>query len=704
MTTIYDGASATLVNGHEQPVKMRKISETDEAEIYEFHRDDKPVPVDQPGPDPTPQTAAVKRKPLLPAWAKSRTEAELQAKSWAFRIGHTAAYHAIRTPKYAAELAILSPIGFARCTKGSWRWVTDAEGGPVRQDAVRRADAMEYLTLSRQRNDRVKLRSIVAAVAAFFGLIFALTVYVLAPGWLYALACLAVLGFGWAGRPADKPLIGPAVVVPKAERLTSEVVLRALGALGISGINQAVAKGRAALKFTAEIHRDGPGWRAEGDLPDGVEATDIIEKRGKLAAALRRPLGCVWPDGAPEVHPGRLVIWVGDEDMAKAKQPAWPFLKSGQVDLFKPAQVGTDQRGRAVSITLMFASMIIGAIPRMGKTFALRLILLLAALDPRAELHGFDLKGTGDLSPLEPVFHSYRAGEEDEDIDYILNDFRSLKEELRRRAKVIRNLPKDICPENKVTPELASNKSLRLHPIVIGVDECQVLFEHKEHGDELEAICTDLVKRGPALGIVLILATQRPDSKSLPTGISANAVLRICLKVMGQIENDMVLGTSSYKAGIRATMFTRSDRGIYYLAGEGDDPKITRGHYVDGPGAEAIAARARTMRERVGTLSGYCLDEEPAQQTAAYDLLDDILAVLHEEKAWSETVISRLMHLRPAAYSDWTPKRLAYALQPLGVETSQVWATGPDGEGANRKGLKRSDVATARDRRKRSDT
>ena len=171
----------------------------------------------------------------------------------------------------------------------------------------------------------------------------------------------------------------------------------------------------------------------------------------------------------------------------------------------------------------MYASMIIGAIPRMGKTFALRLILLLAALDPRAELHAFDLKGTGDLSPLEPVAHAYRAGEEDEDIDYIVADLRALKEELRRRAKVIRTLPKDLCPENKVTPELASNKSLRLHPIVVGADECQVLFEHPEHGDEIEAICTDLVKRGPALGIVIILATQRPDAKSLPTGISANA-------------------------------------------------------------------------------------------------------------------------------------------------------------------------------------
>ena len=46
----------------------------------------------------------------------------------------------------------------------------------------------------------------------------------------------------------------------------------------------------------------------------------------------------------------------------------------------------------------------------------------------------------------------------------------------------------------------------------------------------------------------------------------------MCLKVMGQIENDMVLGTSQYKNGIRATMFAFEDKGVFYFAGEGHAP------------------------------------------------------------------------------------------------------------------------------------
>ena len=70
----------------------------------------------------------------------------------------------------------------------------------------------------------------------------------------------------------------------------------------------------------------------------------------------------------------------------------------------------------------------------------------------------------------------------------------------------------------------------------------------------------------------------------------------MCLKVMGQVENDMVLGTSAYKNGVRATMFAFADKGIFYFAGEGEAPRIVRGFYLDAPAAEKIAARARAIR------------------------------------------------------------------------------------------------------------
>ncbi|WP_369248075.1 cell division protein FtsK [Streptomyces sp. R41] len=650
------------------------------------------------GPGYLGRLLAAQRRPVVPIWLQSVAELKT-ATGWVARhYAHSVGYHALRSPVYAARLTLQAPSGAAKFVGGTLRWVADREGEPVRLAAVRREDAAEYLKLSRQRDGRVRLRTLVAVLAMFIGLGSALAIYVLAPDWLQALSVGAVtMALGVAGGKADDPVIHRAVELPKAVKLTSDIVLRALGSLGIPAINQAQAKGRDGFEFTAPITRDGPGWRAEGNLPYGVTVTDVIERRDRLASGLRRPLGCVWPEAVPDEHTGHLVLWVGDQDMSRAKQPKWPLLTSGSVDLFKPVAYGTDQRGRWVTATLMYIAGIIGAIPRMGKTFLLRLLLLIAALDPRAELHTYDMKGTGDLDPVgNAVSHRHAAGDDDDAIEYCLNDFRALREELRRRTKVIRSLPRDICPESKVTSELADKRSLGLHPVVIGVDECQVLFEHPKHKDEFEEIATDLVKRGPATGIVLLLATQRPDAKALPTGISANASARWCLKVMGQLENDMVLGTSAYKRGVRATMFAWGDKGIHYFVGEGSDARIVRSVYIDGRGAEAIGARARKLREIAGTLSGHALGEEPEVTASAYDLLADILAVVQakEPKVWSETVVARLAELRPEVYEGWEPEALTAALKPHGISTIQVGRR-VEGKVVNRRGIDRSHITSA---------
>jgi DNA segregation ATPase FtsK/SpoIIIE, S-DNA-T family len=649
------------------------------------------------------------RRPILPGWLRSRAELGETCRWAAGFAAHTSGYHLARSPVYAGRLAARAPRGASRTLAGWLRWLFDTEGEPVRQATVRAQDAEAYLKLARQRDRRVRWRATLSALLlAALGTV-GLGVLLAPPLARWATVAALVAAFGVAGRPADRPLLERAVLVPKAPRLTSDMVVRALGVLGLAGINQALARDPKAISFVAPITRDGGrGWRADLDLPPGVTVGEVADRRDKLASGLGRPLGCVWPEGNADIHPGRLVLYVADQDLAKARQPAWPLAKTGTVDLFRPFPFGTDPRGRLIPLTLMFASMVIGSIPRMGKTFAMRLVLLAAALDVRAELHVYDLKGTGDFSVLEPVAHRYRAGDDPDDLAYALADLRELHADLRRRARVIRELPRDKCPENKVTAELAGINTLRLHPVVLGVDECQRCFEHPGHGAELQQICEDLVRRGPALGIIPLFGTQRPDARSLPTAISANAVLRFCLKVMGQTENDMVLGTSAYKNGIRATMFARADRGIGYLAGEGDDPQIVRCFYVDAPAAERIVARARAAREQGGTLSGHALgqDQDLQQTDAAASLLVDVLAVVpaSEAKVWNQTVVARLAELRPEVYGGWEAEQLTAALKPYGITTGQVWGTDPaTGEGFNRRGIDRqavADAATERERRR----
>jgi S-DNA-T family DNA segregation ATPase FtsK/SpoIIIE len=407
-----------------------------------------------------------------------------------------------------------------------------------------------------------------------------------------------------------------------------------------------------------------------------------------------------------EEHAGRLRLWVGDQDLSQAKPAGWTLAKTGRADIFAPLPFGQDQRGRAVSFLLMFANLLIGAMPRQGKTFALRIVLLAAALDPTVQMRIFELKGTGDLSgPGEKCAHHYGTGADEGTLEACLASLREVKAELDSRAKTIRELPREVCPENKVTPELARRKGLGLHPILFAIDECQELFSHPELGKEAEALCVPIIKRGPALGIMLVLATQRPDAKSLPPAVADNMSLRFCLRVMGQVANDMVLGTSAYKNGIRATMFGHKDKGIGLLVGNADDAQIVRSSYVDGPDADRISDRARAMRAAAGTLTGHAAGEETLTSAdSGPNLLADICQVLPagQDKVWSETVVDRLADLRPEIYGPWAAQdgktkatQLAAALKPYGITTGQVWSAGPDGKTGNRRGIARTDVVAA---------
>src|SRR5947207_8620913 len=117
----------------------------------------------------------------------------------------------------------------------------------------------------------------------------------LAPRWAWILAGVVVLPLlARAGRPAGKPIVTGATLPAAVQPPTQDVITRALGALGIAGIDRWLRDGHQ-LVFPSPVREDGPGWRAEVDLPYGVTAAMVTERREQLASGLRRPLGAVWP-------------------------------------------------------------------------------------------------------------------------------------------------------------------------------------------------------------------------------------------------------------------------------------------------------------------------------------------------------------------------------------------------------------------------
>lgn len=645
---------------------------------------------------------ALPSRPIVPDWLRTHQNRRAAVVWGAQYAAHSTGYHALRLPVYWARLAARAPIGLGRLLTPVFRWVFDADGAAVRRAIAQNAgspgsgpnDASTYKQLVEQRKQTVRMRGTLVSLALAVLVASGYAVAVVLPAWQWVPLAAAVLALlGVAGRKADARIVTRYTDAADMPRMTSELIMTALANLGLSGLNKAFRTGEG-VRFPAPVTRDGAGWRADIDLPPGVTATEVIDKREGLASGLRRPTSAVWPEGDNDVHAGRLVLWVADKPMSKAKPVTWPLAAKGAVDLFNAFPLGVDPRGRPVNVTLMYASMVVGAMPRAGKTFTGRVCMLGAALDPTAQLYIFDMKGGSDWLPLAPVCHAFRSVNDDdpEDMAYVLASLRELKKDMSRRYATIKSLPREVCPEGKVTRELANRRDLRLHPVVVFLDECQMCFEHEKHGKEFEAIVTDLTKRGPAAGITMISATQRPDAKSLPTGISSNAILRWCGRVQGHIANDLTLGSSMYQSGYRATMFSRSEAGVGYLAGEGDDPVIVRAAYIDANAAEKIVARARAARAAAGLLTGYAADEDVTPDDSTASVLDHLATVwpASEDKVWGETLAERLAEAFPGLYTGWTAQQVTDAAKPHGLTKVQIKR-----DGQNKRGLLRSDLANA---------
>jgi DNA segregation ATPase FtsK/SpoIIIE, S-DNA-T family len=634
------------------------------------------------------------RLPILPVSLRGRANIRASLVLAAAQTWHRTRYHGLRSPVYLVAVLVWAIIGFARLVLRQVHWWWVAEQHHLRSQAVASGDAREWMRLHKEAKATRQVRGYVllGELAALAVAAAAAARY--APWWAWpVLAAAAVLALARTGRPSGHRIVGTAIVPPDYSPPTHEIITRALGSLNIAQINAALKPdkdGRAqGIRFVSDVMRDGPGWTCHLDLPHGVSASDILARREALASGLRRPLSATWPAGVPEEHPGRLDLWVGFQDISKARPTAGPLPRARQTDLFASIPFGTDPRGRTVSVPMVETNWIIGAAPGQGKTASVRQIGCAAALDVLADMWIHELAGKGDLDPLAKVCHRYCSGLDDEAIAYAAESARLLKAEVDRRAAAFRQLRgTGAMPDGKVTRDLAA-KHKQLRPLVAIFDEVQNLLTDKQHGDQAAEDLAYTIRVGRALGIIVVLSTQRPDAKIIPTAITGLVVCRFCLMVPDQPANDLVLGTTSYRRGYDATVFRpKLDAGLGWLkGGEEGIPQICRTYYLDLPATERIAARARDMRDRAGVLTGYALGE--LEVTEARDILADVLAVFEGPGMHWDDLADRLAARWPARWADVTGDAVSAQMRAKGVPSVMVSVAGAKARGCRRVAVER---------------
>ncbi|MGH3669362.1 MAG: hypothetical protein ACRDSH_01820, partial [Pseudonocardiaceae bacterium] len=192
------------------------------------------------------------RRPIVPRWMRNAEQCNAFFRWLAVYLWHTTAFHALRIPKYVLRAVMYSPRGIGRAIVELYRWVSDAEGRSLRLYAIERGDVTGYMALSRQRNNRVRTRLTTVFVFACCAATALLIAALLWPRSPLLFLALAVALAGWHARRKDRPFVDPAIIVPRARKLTGDVVSHAFIAAGL-------CKEDYPFTFPQPICRDGDG-------------------------------------------------------------------------------------------------------------------------------------------------------------------------------------------------------------------------------------------------------------------------------------------------------------------------------------------------------------------------------------------------------------------------------------------------------------
>jgi DNA segregation ATPase FtsK/SpoIIIE, S-DNA-T family len=278
------------------------------------------------------------RKAIIPAhwrtWAAAREHVKLASGAGAYH----AAWHGVRVPMYLVLTAWWALVGIGRTLAAILAWWHVPGMAKLERQAAADGLLSDHLRIHKAGKDTRTARGLILLGCAA-GLVAVLVILAQAPPWAWILlGVIALPLLARTGRPAHKPIVTSATLPATVQPPTQDVITRALGSLGIAGIDRWLREHNNQLVLPSPVREDGPGWRAEIDLPYGVTAAMVIDRREQFASGLRRPLGAVWPEPVTHEHAGRLELWVGRQDVAKSKQAAWPLARGGTADVFQPVR------------------------------------------------------------------------------------------------------------------------------------------------------------------------------------------------------------------------------------------------------------------------------------------------------------------------------------------------------------------------------
>ncbi|QXJ20630.1 cell division protein FtsK [Actinomadura graeca] len=329
------------------------------------------------------------------------------------------------------------------------------------------------------------------------------------------------------------------------------------------------------------------GWRARFALARGQTIQDVTARVPAIESALGTFRGAVRVFPTRDAKANRFELRVLDAD-PHAEAIPWPGASVASI--VEPIDLGPFEDASSARVLLLRRHALIGGVAGSGKSGGINVLMGNLSACRDAVIWAIDLKRGMELRPWASC------------IDRLATTPDQARMMLRDAVVVLEGRAQWLAAQGR----RVWDPSPDYPALVIIVDE---YAELADDAPEAAGDTDSIARRGRAVAVTLIAATQRPTQKAMGKGaVRSQMDVRICFRVRERRDVDLILGQGMLGAGWHA--HTLDAPGKFLLsAPEHDTPQRGRAYLLTDAAVSAAAEHHAALRPGLDVVSREALEE-----------------------------------------------------------------------------------------------
>jgi hypothetical protein len=336
------------------------------------------------------------------------------------------------------------------------------------------------------------------------------------------------------------------------------------------------------------------GWRARFGLARGQTLQDVINKLPAIESAIGTHRGAIRAYPTTEDLANRFELRVLNVD-PHAEAIDWPGPSVSSIT--DPIELGPFEDAAPARVLLLRRHALFGGIAGSGKSGGINVLMGNLSACRDVVVWAIDLKRGMELGPWSSCID--RLATTPEQARALLRDAVAV---LEARADILAATGRRVWEPTPGMPAL-----------VIIIDE---YAELAEDADDAVSDADSVARRGRAVAVTLIAATQRPTQSAMGKGaVRSQMDVRVSFRVRERRDVDLILGQGMLNAGWQA--HTLNAPGKFLIsAPEHDTPRRARAYLLTDETVSATATRHAHLRPVLDETSRRALELAHRQPAA----------------------------------------------------------------------------------------